>query len=210
MVLKVLSAWVSRNANWKARLVVPYIYNYERVLDFGCGDLSLAREILKLRPACHIVGIDVIDNSKKSTDIPFTTYDGKTLPYQDSSFDSVISFYVYHHCDDPVAAFRECLRVARKRVILVESVSRNSWDIPGMRLMDWIYNVIKFEGVSLPYTFLSLPKWRSVITDSGASLTRATRLKQLLFPSWMPVGISYVFEVTKTREARRQKRKRLG
>ena len=202
MISTFFSRWIRNNAIWKARLVSPYLGRRDRVLDFGCGDLSLAREILTLRPACRIVGIDVIDNVKKSTDIPFTIYDGKTLPYRDSSFDSVISFYVYHHCDDPVAAFYECLRVARKRVIIVESVSRNSWDILGMRFMDWIYNVVKREGISLPYTFLSLPEWKKVISDSGTTLRSARKVKQIFLPSWMPVGITYVLEV--------QKRKRSG
>jgi len=44
----------------------------------------------------------------------------ETLPYPDSSFDVVFLGLVFHETDDAQAALREALRVARKRIAILE------------------------------------------------------------------------------------------
>lgn len=42
------------------------------------------------------------------------------LPFRDGAFDAVSCWELLHHVDDPVAAVREMLRVARRRVVIFE------------------------------------------------------------------------------------------
>src|SRR5258708_2096548 len=150
--------------NYNSREKIKRIASYftdknESVLDFGCGDLSFAKALKKERPKLQIFGVDVVDFHNRDKNVKFVHYDGKKLPFKDKSFDTVISFHVLHHTDDAKKYFQELVRVAKKRILLVESVARVSLDFPGMRFMDWAFNIWKPEKVPLTYQFLSKKEW---------------------------------------------------
>lgn len=187
---------IKKSIDWKTKVLLPYFEKFEKVLDFGCGDLSLSKSLKAIFPSLQITGIDVADFKNKQKYIKLIKYDGKKLPFKDNSFDTVIAFYVFHHCDDAIASFEECLRVG-KRVIVVESVYRYSLEVPFMKFADWIYNRFKSESVSLSYQFLSYKDWIKVFAENKLKVISSRKIKQMFFPSILPIGISYVFEVTK-------------
>lgn len=190
---------LEKNIDWKTKILLPYFRRFEKVLDFGCGDLSLSKSLKAFNQSLEITGVDVVNFKNSQENIKFVQYDGNKLPFKDNSFDTVISFYVFHHCDDVSESFRECARVAKKRILFVESVYRYPLEIPFMKIMDWIYNKVKSEAVSLPYQFLSFNEWVKVFEKSGMKIRRSEKIKQIFFPSFIPIGISYVFEVIKTK-----------
>lgn len=187
---------IKKNIDWKTNILLPYLGKSEKVLDFGCGDLFLAKSLKSISPSLQITGVDVADFKNKPKNIKFLSYGGKTLPFENNSFDTVISFYVFHHCSDAIASFEECLRVGR-RVIVVESVYRHPLEVPFMRFMDWIYNIFKSESVPLSYQFFSYKDWMRVFAKNKLKVTSSKKVKQIFLPSIIPIGISYVFEVTK-------------
>ncbi len=187
---------VKKNINWKVKTLLPYLNKSEKVLDFGCGDLSLSSSLKLSIPGLNITGVDVVDFKINQNDIKFIKYDGKKLPFKDNSFDTVVSFYVFHHCDNPINSFKECLRVG-KRVVVVESVYRHPLEIPFMRFMDWIYNKFKSDSVHLSYQFLSYKDWVKVFSQDKLKMVSSKRIKQIFLSSIFPIGISYAFEVTK-------------
>ena len=78
------------------------------VLDFGCGTGTLTILLKESCPGAKITGIDIdvqILNKaihkarEKKMDILFLNYDGEKLPFQDSSFNRVVSSLVFHHLD---------------------------------------------------------------------------------------------------------------
>jgi ubiquinone/menaquinone biosynthesis C-methylase UbiE len=78
----------------------------QRVLDFGVGTATLSLLAKQLAPQSDFTGIDVdkkitaIAKQKVASgkaNIHIDTYDGTRLPYEDSSFDRVISSLVFHH-----------------------------------------------------------------------------------------------------------------
>ena len=71
-----------------------------RVLDVGCGDGLISREIMNQRPDLEIEGVDVM--LRPITHIPATTFNGSVLPFGDDSFDYVTIVDVLHHTTDPV------------------------------------------------------------------------------------------------------------
>ena len=186
-----------RNANWKSSLISPFIKDGNKVLDFGCGDLSLAKSLKAIYPSLQITGVDVTEFANKPKDIKFIIYDGKSLPFKNNSFDTIVAFYVFHHCEDALESFKECARVARKRILFVESVYRHPLEIPFMRIMDWIYNKVKPEVVPLSYQFLSFNEWMKVFSKSEMKIGRSKKIKQVFLPSFIPIGVSYLIEVIK-------------
>ena len=75
------------------------------VLDIGCGDGTLDRELTKLRIDLKIKGIDTLLRPK--TVIPVSIFDGKNLPFPDNAFNGALLIDVLHHAQNPVALLAE-------------------------------------------------------------------------------------------------------
>ncbi len=147
------------------------------VLDLGCGDGSVAVELMKLRPDLKVEGVDVL--LRPQTHIPVTLYDGATLPFAPESFDYVTIVDVLHHTDDPAAVLAEAARVARRGVIIKDHLREGLGAFPTLRLMDWVGN--RGHDVRLPYNYLSKAEWDAVF--GGIKVAPATWNQRLdLYP----------------------------
>lgn len=154
------------------------------VLDVGAGTGEMAQAISSFRPELIFSGVDVYIRPK--TFIPVVKYDGDTLPFDDDSFDAVITVDVLHHCDDPVAVLKECARVSKRFVIIKDHVSDSVYDEKILAFMDWVGN--SAHGVVLPYNYLSTSDWASAFDKAG--LKSMHNAKQLnLYP--MPLDIVF-------------------
>ena len=96
----------------------------ERVLDFGCGSLTLSIMAAQSHPTAEFHGVDIdekilsIANKKLAgTGLTIQTkrYDGGRLPYPDNYFDKVMSSLVFHHLTlrQKYGAMEEILRVLK-------------------------------------------------------------------------------------------------
>ncbi|OVE82028.1 hypothetical protein BVY03_01910 [bacterium K02(2017)] len=149
------------------------------VLDVGAGTGEMANSVNKFRPQISISGVDVYIRPK--TFVPIVKYDGTTLPFEDNSFDAVMTVDVLHHCNDPVATLKECARVASQYVIIKDHVSSNYCNTQILRFMDWVGN--RSHGVVLPYNYLSTSQWDEAFTETGLkSITNITKLNLYPFP----------------------------
>jgi SAM-dependent methyltransferase len=96
-----------------------------RLLDVGCGDKRF--EPLFRPYVTEYVGVEneatfrATEASHRSTK-PDHYYDGKTLPFESRSFDTVISIQVLEHTPQPQALVAEMARVARNDGLVVVSV----------------------------------------------------------------------------------------
>ncbi|MDC0835426.1 class I SAM-dependent methyltransferase [Geitlerinema sp. CS-897] len=95
-----------------------------RILDLGTGTARIPVLMAQRKPQWQIVGIDLsqnmlklgrqhVKNSGSSDRISLEYLDAKQLPYDDNSFDFVVSNSVVHHLSDPVPCFREIARVLK-------------------------------------------------------------------------------------------------
>ena len=132
-------------------------------LDVGCGSGEIAAVIEGLAPEVTIEGVDVL--VRGVTHIPISEYDGETLPFDDNSFDVVTLIDVLHHTDDPARILAECVRVARRAVIIKDHYCDNPFDDARLRFMDWVGN--RSHGVRLPYNYMSRRQWRLMYGDLG-------------------------------------------
>ena len=133
------------------------------VLDVGAGTGEMAQAISSFRPDLVFSGVDVYIRPK--TFIPVVKYDGDRLPFDDDSFDAVITVDVLHHCNDPVAVLKECARVSKRFVIIKDHVSDSVYDEKILAFMDWVGN--SAHGVVLPYNYLSTSDWASAFNKAG-------------------------------------------
>lgn len=93
------------------------------VLDVGCGTGAVLSEIQRRKLGTEHIGIDV-GTSKEHVDpqarnLVLLQYDGKTIPFQDNSFDLTYSSHVLEHVLNPRMFLQEMSRVSKK-VIYVE------------------------------------------------------------------------------------------
>ncbi|HNP94825.1 MAG TPA: methyltransferase domain-containing protein [Cyclobacteriaceae bacterium] len=77
-----------------------------RVLDFGCGSMTLSLMAVDMYPEAEYYGVDVDEKileiasekmSKAKKPVFIQSYDGTKLPYPDNYFDRVMSSLVFHH-----------------------------------------------------------------------------------------------------------------
>lgn len=185
------------NANRKVQTLAPFLDGRQELLDVGCGDLKLAEELVKYNSKLSITGTDVVDFGYRPSGIKFVKYDGKRLPFPKESFDTALVFHVLHHCDDPYKVLQEAVRVARKRVIVIEPVYRVEVEIPIMRFVDWVYNVWKERSIAMKYQFFTLDYWLQTFNDLNLKLVNMLDLDK--YPRFTPVGRAYLFELIKKR-----------
>ncbi len=134
-----------------------------RVLDVGCGDGRITRQVADVRPDLRISGIDV--KVRRGTYVPVDAFDGTTIPYEDRAFDAVMMVDVLHHTDDPSVLLREAARVASGTVVLKDHTLQGRLAGPTLRFMDWFGNAP--HGVALPYTYWTRDEWQRTFDALG-------------------------------------------
>ncbi len=137
------------------------------VLDVGCGDGSIAHAVSGQKPALGFEGIDVM--LRPHTAIPAQLYDGVNVPFADKSFDWVTIIDVLHHTDDPASVLAECVRVARRGVVIKDHLREGFAAHMTLRVMDWVGN--HGHDVRLPYNYLSKTEWFEMFSRLNVETT---------------------------------------
>jgi SAM-dependent methyltransferase len=100
----------------------------DRILDVGCGKAFLLYDFTQVVPGVQVAGIDIsryaIEHAKEEVRPFLREGNAAALPYEDRSFDLVISINTLHnlYCFDLYSALKEIERVGREhKYICVES-----------------------------------------------------------------------------------------
>jgi SAM-dependent methyltransferase len=91
-----------------------------RLLDLGCGT-GVAIPVLE-RLGWSVVGVDVSEEMlerARERGAEVLRFDGRTLPFEDASFDAAVAIWVHTDVDDFPATMREAARVLRPGAPLV-------------------------------------------------------------------------------------------
>lgn len=118
-----------------------------RLLDLGTGTGDLACEALRQQPACQVIGADFTLKMMRVGQTRFSSDDGSVpawcasdatrLPFENASFDAVISGFLVRNLGDLPASLDEQHRVLRpggKVVILDTTPPPSNWLAPGLRI----------------------------------------------------------------------------
>ena len=92
------------------------------VLDVGCGPAEILVRLARISPTLRLTGVDVdgpmIDRARRKAaragvTPTFVVGDAAALPFEDNSFDLVVSSFAVHHWPDPHAGLAEVMRVLK-------------------------------------------------------------------------------------------------
>lgn len=137
---------------WSRTLAEPFLdfagaRSGEALLDAGCGTGSLTAALLRREPDVRVDGIDFsaayVDYATRAHgggNATFRVGDICALPYEDDSFDRVLSLLVLHFVPDTARAVAELRRVARSGATVAAAV----WDARG----GFVANRIFFDAVA--------------------------------------------------------------
>lgn len=120
-----LMATVLRESVWKAELVEQLrLCDGMHVLDLGCGTATLTTRLARSEPGAHVVGVDADRDAlerarariaESGAQAELLKARAEALPFEDSSFDRVVSSLLFHHLttDGKRAALAEARRVLK-------------------------------------------------------------------------------------------------
>ena len=133
------------------------------VLDVGTGDGAIAALLQERRPDLTLSGVDTL--LRPDCAIPVTVFDGRTLPFADGSFRTVLLFDVLHHANDAGRLLGECARVASDAIVLKDHLADGWGSMALLRYMDRVGN--ERHGVASPGHYLTRAVWRNTFTRAG-------------------------------------------
>ena len=136
--------------------------NGSKILDIGCGKGFMLFDFMKLNPNFVLEGIDISDyaitNAVPEVKKFLKVGDAKNLPYEDNSFDLVISINTTHNLEinQCKKALSEMERVSRKDKYLIVDAYSN--EIEKDRIFAWNLTA---------KTILSTNEWISLFEEAG-------------------------------------------
>jgi len=80
-----------------------------KLLDIGCG----TKPYEEISRADEYIGLEIDDEGNRNHSFADVFYDGKTIPFEDNYFDSLISNQVFEHVFNPDEFLKEINRVAK-------------------------------------------------------------------------------------------------
>lgn len=131
-----------------------------KILDLGCGSGYLTFPIAKRNEHTYVTGLDIVTdtlerNSAKAQEmgiknLQFVSYDGITFPFEENSFDLVVTRYALHHFPEIRKSIREVNRVLKSNGVFFISDPRPN-DCDKTRFVD-DYMQLKKDGHIKFYT----------------------------------------------------------
>lgn len=117
--------------------------NYRKILDIGTGTGYLAFPLAERFSTSTVYGIDIADKiieknnatvkEKAISNLTFQAFDGLTYPFEDESFDLIVTRYAFHHFPNVVDAIQQMNRLLVKGgMVLVSDPMRNDKDTYGI------------------------------------------------------------------------------
>ena len=135
------------------------------LLDVGCAKGFMLHDVTEALPGITVAGVDVssyaIENSISSVKDSLQVANATSLPYEDSSFDVVISINTVHNLerDECAIALREITRVSKGGAFITVDAYRNdeekermyAWNLTAKTIMsvdEWIkfFAEVGYEG----------------------------------------------------------------
>lgn len=136
--------------------------NKSSLLDVGCAKGFTLFDFKQALPDIKIWGIDIseyaIENAKEEVKPYLQVGDAKNLPFEDNSFDAVISINTVHNLDEKECsqALQEIMRVSKGKSFITVDAYRN--DEEKERMMQWALTA---------KTIMHVDDWKAFFRDVG-------------------------------------------
>ncbi len=158
-------------------------FDTELLLDFGCGNMYVAKLLSQNYPNLKFIGLDMIkhhdlDNSE-FPNLTFQLYDGHRIPFPDNYFDCSLALAALHHTDDPKKYLRELIRVTKnsKNIIILEATYTTVVGWLFLQLNHRIRNYILKPELQGPLNFLSENQWNQLFHDLSLQVEEVKKVR---------------------------------
>jgi len=166
--------------------MIPEIRPGDRILDVGCGS-GLLLHSLAQDPRCPsgvtMHGLERVPRGGEP--IAVTAYAGGRMPFDDCAFNLVVVADVLHHEAEERALLTECVRVARRAVLLKDHAREGLLAQARISLIDWAANAP--YGVPCLYRYHSVKEWHAIAADVGLHVARELHPMRLYPPQFEPL-----------------------
>lgn len=135
-----------------------------KILDVGCGKGFMLYDFTRLVPGISISGIDIseyaIAHAKEEVKEFLQVGDAQSLPFEDNSFDLVISITTIHNLEKASCkkALQEIERVSRKDKFITVDAYRTPEE--KIRMDNWNLTAL---------TYMSVEEWKQFFVEAGYS-----------------------------------------
>ena len=132
------------------------------LLDVGCAKGFMLKDFAEAIPGLAVAGIDVseyaISNAVEGTEAVVQVADARELPFEDDSFDLVVSINTLHNFqrDGVIQSLREVQRVSRQWSFVVLDAYRDEEE--RRRIEAWNLTAL---------TVLSTDEWKGLFAEAG-------------------------------------------
>src|SRR5439155_19361384 len=103
------------------------------------------------------------------------------VPVEEGSFDVVMLLFVFHHVDtfeDQERLLDEAVRIARRRLVIMEDTPQTGLDRVCNKAWDWLLN--RRHRVPCPFTFRSSEDWVDLFKGRDLSIAHTESYR----PMW--------------------------
>jgi ubiquinone/menaquinone biosynthesis C-methylase UbiE len=185
------SAVHSQGADLEQLVAVARATPSVRALDLGCGAghvaYALARggadRVIACDPAASMLSVVAEEALRRGHDAIQTMLgSAEDLPFENASFDLIVTRYSAHHWGNVPRALEECARVmaAGGRLIVIDVVA------PEVPLLDTSLQVLEFLRDGSHVRDYRLSEWRDMCEAAGfAESSRRTWRISIDFPTWI-------------------------
>lgn len=132
------------------------------ILDVGCAKGFMLYDMVQLVPSITVCGVDIseyaIENAKQEVKSYLQVADAKNIPFEDNSFDVVISITTIHNLerDDCAKTLQEIERVSRGKSFVTVDAYRNEEEKEAM----YAWNLTA-------KTIMSVDEWKAFFNEVG-------------------------------------------
>ena len=133
-----------------------------RVLDVGCAKGFMLHDFRELMPRLQVTGLDVsayaIENAIESVRPFLRVGDARKLPFEDKSFDLVISINTVHNL--PLAECKKSLQAIQRVTRAHAFVTMDAWrnEAEHERMLKWNLTAL---------TYMSVEDWKTLFSEVG-------------------------------------------
>ncbi len=139
------------------------------ILDLGGGSGEIGMMMMMKAGGSDVMLADIRDwRGTDARNLPFLAISNDTIPLGSKSVDTVVILMALHHSNDPKTMLSEAFRVARRDVIVIESVTNTLEEYLYGCWIDWFYNrILHFVEdadlrIPVPCNFLSATCWEQL------------------------------------------------
>ncbi len=164
-----LPVMIQNRVNKMYSQIGAYILDSGVAADYGAGLGDFMRKVKKEKPNLMIEGWDIgNDDAKGDVNI----YDGKHIPRDNQYYDQVWQTTVLHHFSNPIDGVKEMARLAKKRIILLETLPLG-WlgdkekDFDVTFVADYYYRLLFKSGEPVPGSYRTKDEWIKFFENEG-------------------------------------------